>query len=468
MTITRTLLSTLILGIFYSHLAMAGSTKAVIRNHSQIPSPTQDKSFYPRNENQEQLGKLLFFDKIISGNKNISCATCHHPFAATGDGLSLPVGEGGLGLGVTRDTGPDIDAIHERVPRNAPHIFNLGAQEFDTMFFDGRVQTDHSQPSGFITPAGDQFPVGIISTPLAAQAMFPVTSSTEMAGQAGENAIADATADNNLNGENGVWPQLAKRLQAIPEYVELFQQAFNDINQPEDITFAHAAEAMGAFEASAWRCDNSRFDQFINKGRRGLKQYLSREERWGMYYFYSEYEGNCASCHSGVFQSDQEFHAIAMPQVGPGKGDNQAGYQDGLDDFGREQVTGNPADRFKFRTPSLRMVAQTGPWGHDGAYDDLELVVRHHLDSTTALYNYNPEQTMLPSRADLDAIDFILQNDPARLKAIADASEIKPMKLSDKKIKRIVAFLHTLTDTSCIDLRRNIPEIVPSGLPVAD
>ena len=83
-----------------------------------------------------ELGKLLFFDKLLSGNQNISCATCHHPFAALGDGLSLPVGAGGTGLGVTRETaGRPGQAIVERVPRNAPHIFAIGDDEFTDMFF---------------------------------------------------------------------------------------------------------------------------------------------------------------------------------------------------------------------------------------------------------------------------------------------------------------------------------------------
>ena len=99
-----------------------------------------------------ELGAQLFFDKILSGNVNISCATCHHALTDTGDGLSLPVGEGGRGLGVTRDTGAGLDAVHERVPRNAPPVFNLGAREFTRLFHDGRVEPDVSQPSGFRSP----------------------------------------------------------------------------------------------------------------------------------------------------------------------------------------------------------------------------------------------------------------------------------------------------------------------------
>jgi cytochrome c peroxidase len=119
-----------------------------------------------------RLGKVLFYDKILSGNRNISCATCHHALTGTGDGLALPVGEGGKGLGVTRDTGSGSDAIHERVPRNAPHIFNLGAKEFTVMFHDGRVAVDNSLPSGFTSPAGEQLPLGL-DNPLAVQGHVP-------------------------------------------------------------------------------------------------------------------------------------------------------------------------------------------------------------------------------------------------------------------------------------------------------
>lgn len=97
------------------------------------PAPVTDSDYYDDGHpdaSRVELGRLLFFDKLLSGNENISCATCHHSLTDTGDGLSLGVGEGGRGLGITRDTGSDTDAIHERVPRNAPPVFNLGAREF--------------------------------------------------------------------------------------------------------------------------------------------------------------------------------------------------------------------------------------------------------------------------------------------------------------------------------------------------
>lgn len=409
-----------------------------------------------------ELGRFLFFDKILSGNLNISCATCHHPMAATGDGLSLSVGEGARGLGVTRDTGYGDHAIVERVPRNAPPLFNLGAREFFRLFLDGRVEENAAAPSGFDTPAGDDLPAGLENV-LAAQAMFPVTSATEMAGQAGENEQADAAARGQLAGEGGVWDLIARKLQAIPEYVDLFRAAYpGEIDLPGDISFVHAANAIAAYEASAWRSDNSPFDRFL----RGDPRALSREARQGMRLFYGE--ARCGTCHTGTFQTDHSFHPIAMPQIGPGKGDNQAGYADGRDDFGRERVTGERRDRFRFRTPALRNVALTAPYGHAGAYDTLEAVVRHYIDPVAALRAYDTGQAVLPTREDLDALDFVVQNDPQRLDAIAAANTAFTLDLGEREVQALLAFLHALTDPAAQDLRSDVPAAVPSGLPVWD
>ena len=408
-----------------------------------------------------QLGKILYFDKLLSGNENISCVSCHHPMVWTGDGLSLPVGEGGQGLGVTRDTGTGAAAIHERVPRHAPAVFNLGAREFTRMFYDGRVEENPAAPSGFDSPAGDDLPAGLDNV-LAVQAMFPVTSPAEMAGQAGENPQANAAAINHLAGDGGVWDLIAKKLQAIPEYVDMFIAAYpkgsDKITTAEDITYVHAANALAAFEASEWRFDNSPYDQYL----RGNRQAISTQARIGMNVFYGK--GGCSDCHSGVFQTDQGFHAIAMPQIGPGKGDNP----DGHGDFGREQVTGNTGDRFRFRTPTLRNVALTAPYGHAGAYNTLEATVRHMLDSVNSLYEYDREQAALPSRPDLDLLDFIVMDDWDGLDAIAAANELEPVKLKQRDIQALMSFLHSLTDLDALDMRDDVPASVPSGLPIWD
>lgn len=427
-----------------------------------VPEPASDGDFYAGGNQpvaKVELGRKLFFDKILSGNLNISCATCHHSLAGTGDGLSLPVGEGGSGLGVTRDTGSGTDAVVERVPRNAPPVFNLGAIEFTRMFHDGRVEVDNSRPGGFRSPAGASLPDGLENV-LAVQAMFPVTSGTEMAGQPGENPQADLAFANDLPA---LWEFIALKLQVIPEYVDLFIAAYPDeVEVAEDISFVHAANAIAAFEAVGWRFDNSPFDRYL----RGNHRALSAEAKIGMNIFYGE--GGCADCHSGTFQTDHEFHAIAMPQIGAGKGDNLPGYVDGHDDFGRERVTGDPVDRFRFRTPSLRNIALSPPYGHAGAFNSLRAVVEHHLDSLNSLFNYDQQQAVLPFRVDLDAHDFNVMNDQNRLTAIAAANELQVISLGASEVEALIVFLHALTDPAALDMRSDVPSSVPSGLSLAE
>ena len=436
----------------------------------ELPAPLTEGDFHdlgPHAEAKVALGQLLMFDKVLSGNQNIACATCHHPATGTGDGLALPVGEGGFGLGPARDVNEGtIDHPEGRVPRNAPPVYNLGAREFEALFHDGRLALDVSQPSGFLSPAGDQMAPGchVDPTPpcleniLAAQAMFPVTSDLEMAGQAHENAVGKAGAEGLFSGPFGVWNLLAERLQEIPEYVDLFQAAFPDhIHTAADITYVDAANAIAAFEAATWRADDSAFDRYL-RGQRGA---LSRDQRRGMKLFYGK--ARCADCHSGVLQTDQGFHAIGMPQVGPGKGNGASG----LEDFGRFSVTEDPADLFAFRTPSLRNVAVTGPWGHAGAYSDLRDVVVHHLDAAASLRSYAFDARLAPDTAQIGT-DYSVMLNATLVEDLIAESDTTRIELSEDEVDRLVDFLFALTDMRALTQRSEILGRVPSGLPVAD
>jgi len=420
-----------------------------------LPEPVTDADYPARNIAKEELGKLLFYDKILSGNKNIACASCHHALAASGDGLSLPVGEGGQGLGITRNTGTGADAIHERVPRNAPHVFNLGSYEFTTMFHDGRLAIDATHPTGFITPAGDDFLLGIDS-PVAAQAMFPVTSGAEMAGQGNENDVSIA---NTEEGVRGVWRVLTKRVTDIPEYLAMIFDVYPNLSgDKSQVDFTHIANAIGAYETVAFRADNSPFDRYL----RGDWNAMSSNAEEGMKIFNTK--AKCIMCHSGKFQTDEQYYSVGIPQIGSGKGDGL----NGQDDFGREQFTGDSADRYRFRTPTLRNVAITGPWGHDGAYNTLEGIVRHHLDPVNSLNYYDTNQAVLPSKSDLDPTDFVVHNNEASRSALASSIELDQINLSEEEFANLMEFLHALTDTSSLDLRSTVPSKVPSGLTLAD
>ncbi|MEM7025251.1 MAG: cytochrome c peroxidase, partial [Pseudomonadota bacterium] len=458
--------------------------------------PVVDADFYSNGtfpEAKVALGQMLFFDKILSGNRNIACATCHHPTLGSSDQLALPLGEGAVGLGKERRVVAEQPVLG-RVPRNSQALYFVGAREFERMYHDGRVEIDpnHNWQSGFWSPAREQLPPGLDNV-LAVQAMFPVLSPIEMAGHKGENEVATAVALDRLDGPNGAWALIARRLQEIPAYVERFQATYPEIDQPSDITFVHAANAIAAFEAQAFRRDDSPFDRFL---RTRNPAELSEAAFRGMNLFYGE--AGCAGCHSGKFQTDQQFHAIAMPQIGPGKNDGwdqtywqETGFAGRLEDVGRQRVTFRPEDAYRFRTPTLRNVELTGPWGHAGSYSSLEEVVRHHLDPAGYLERYRANQAALPPIEHLiertgigsrlvfrpvnpNRLDDFLERDSwvqsaAQLRqSIIKANELDPSRLTDAQVDDLIAFLRALTDARPEQAAALVPATVPSGLPVED
>ena len=442
------------LGILLYLLPLALMLPATL-NASELPRAPVDEDYYYNSQVSPamlELGQKLFFDKLISGNRNIACATCHHPQLATSDGLQLSIGEGAHGIGEKRDTGRFPHEIGTRIGRNAQSLFNVGAKEYLRMFHDGRVEVSPFNSEVLLSPAGDELPQGLDNV-LAAQAMFPVLSADEMAGQDGENPIAVAVADHGLSK---AWELIAARLRQEQGYVDLFLKAFPEIRQSGNISFVHAANALAAFQTVAWRSDNSPFDQYL----RGDLDVLTAQQKHGLELFYGK--ADCAHCHSGPFLTDHAFHSIAVPQVGPGKG---SGF-DGHEDFGREMISGHTADRYKFRTPSLRNVELTGPWSHDGAFSTLDSVVRHHLNPQRMLASINLERPLNPHRADLAALDFLVQDDPSRRMHIASYSELGEIQLEQTEINALVAFLHALTDPASRKLNHTLPESVPSGLSI--
>ncbi|MHA6263581.1 cytochrome-c peroxidase [Arenibacterium sp. CAU 1754] len=412
------------------------------------PLPQADARFPAVDIEQAKLGQLLFYDPVLSGNKAVSCATCHHPRFGTSDGVSLGLGDGGIGLGPQRRGDPG-NAPEQRIARNAPALFNLGASQFTRFFHDGRLEVDESRASGIRTPLGADMEQGFASA-LSAQSMFPVLSGDEMAGHYSENDVAQAVRQGRLTGPGGAWSILAKRVADIPEYRDRFRQVIGD----RDIGFTDISDMIAGFVAFEWRADDSPFDRFL-RDRTALPEMAAK----GMELFYGK--AGCARCHAGQFQTDHGFHAIAMPQIGPGKA---ARFERHTRDIGRMRVTGDPRDAYAFRTSSLRNVAQTAPYGHDGAYATLSGVIRHHLDPVAALKRYDASQSVLPGRP--FPSDLAVMADIAEIDAIAAANTLSPISLSDAEIEQLIAFLHSLTDETSLVGRLGVPDAVPSGLPV--
>ena len=155
---------------------------------NELPKPLSINDFHKVDIKKAKLGKLLFHDKILSANRNISCATCHNREFGGSDGLSLGIGEGGQGLGPNRTAGVGADKIKKRIPRNSLALWNLGFKEITTLLQDGRVTKSNIFGNNFNTPAQEALPKGLDNI-VAVQALFPLTRQFEMAGNPGENEI---------------------------------------------------------------------------------------------------------------------------------------------------------------------------------------------------------------------------------------------------------------------------------------
>lgn len=432
--------------VLVSGLAAGGAAAA------ELPPPVTDAMYAPVDEAEARLGHLLFWDPILSGNRNVSCATCHHPRFGTGDGVSLALGEGGAGLGPDRRVDPD-NPPERRIPRNAPALFNLGAAEFTVMFHDGRIEVDPSRPSGLRTPLEDEMVAGFAGI-VSAQTMFPVLSQDEMAGHYSENEISRAVRQGRITGEGGAWDLISRRVAEIDAYRTRFEAVYPEIDAGRPIAFTDISNAVAAFIAFEWRSDASAFDAVL----RG-QAVLEGEAGRGMDLFYGA--AGCAACHAGPFLTDHGFHAMGQPQIGPGKAER---FERHARDTGRMRVTNDPADAYRFRTPSLRNVALTAPYGHAGAFADLEAFVRHHADPAAGLAVYDPGQAVLAGLG--GAVDFAVLDDAGEMAAIAGAVETAPVALTDADLAALVAFLDALTDEDAARGRLGIPDSVPSGLAV--
>jgi cytochrome c peroxidase len=415
---------------------------------ADLPAPVTDADFVPVAEAEARLGQLLFYDPILSGNRNISCGTCHHPRFGTGDGVSLSLGEGGVGLGPERRADPG-NLPEERIPRNATGLWNLGAREFTVLFHDGRIAADPTRPDGIRTPLDEDMTLGF-SGVLSAQTMFPVLSQDEMAGHYSENDVSRAVRQGRITGAGGAWDLIANRVAAVAPYRQMFAAAYPEIAEGRDIAFTDISNAIAAFMAFEWRSDDSPFDWYL----RG--EPLTPAAMRGVDLFYGS--AGCSECHAGKFQTDHDFHAMGVPQIGPGKA---ARFEDHARDEGRMRVTGRVEDAFRFRTPSLRNVMLTGPWGHDGAYRDLRAFLADHGHPVGA---WDQAQPVLP---DLPGADdwWVLQR-PEETAAIEAAAVSDQPVLAAGDLDAILAFLDSLTGETARIGRLGVPETVPSGLPV--
>ena len=449
--------------------------------------PSVGRNLPSINDSVPQLGKLLFFSMALGGDKDSACVTCHHPALGGGDDLSLAIGVAAvnpnqLGTGrihdafaISWDGGPTM-------PRNVPSIFNVGMWD-QAMFWDGRLNSLGKTPgvnggdsAGIRTPdtplntadvnAGDNLPVAL--------ARFPVTVNEEMRGFAFEAGKNNDAVRNHLAARLGNYGIGAGELQQN-NWLPLFQKAFNSTAKAETlITYANIAKAIGeygrsqVFVNSPWKAYvQGNKDAISDSAKRGALLFfrpITLKEDGTQYVdqrFPQKSGAGCASCHSGDFFTDEQTHVVAIPQIGRGKGDGVFGD----DDFGRFRETADPKDKYAFRTPTLTNVTATGPWGHSGAYETLEGIIRHHLNAEQAVaafdYSQLSQEGMQTQHASVNT-----QNAVNQLLAIRNASKpdnpevLQNVSLTNTQISDLLAFLETLTDP-CVEDRQCLASWIP-------
>lgn len=437
--------------------ALDQTLRAQIRFKGMEADPTTGRNLPSVSDPLVLLGKQLFFTKGLSGDLDTACASCHHPLLGGGDGLSLPVGSGAtnpdvLGPGRTHQTGMP------RIGRNAASVLNVALKDSD-LFWDGRLQSLAATP----VPNGADAPIRTpdaefgIADPdagqnlTAAQARFPVTLEFEMRGNTFEAGADGQAVRDHLAARLGNYGEGAGEL-VTNQWLPIFQAAYGSTAGAADlITFANIARALGEYQRSLvfvnspWRAyvegENSAISE---SAKRGAIAFLATPIQGG---------GGCALCHTGSQFTDQGMHLIAVPQIGPGKGDGDNGTQD----FGRGRESGQANDRFRFRTPGLLNVEVTGPWMHDGAYASLEDAIRHYsnTEAGVAAYVQNAQWCDLPQFSAMANCAGLFADASDNQQAIAaqltnlraqQDSLLPVVSLSETQIADIAAFLRSLTD----------------------
>ena len=427
------------------------------RNLYKVIRAYQIEPYEPRDKpakngaltSKEILGQALFFDPIVSGPRGTSCATCHVRSKGSTDGIRLAVGLGAHGVGEERLKA--LDSLI--VPRNALPFFNRGSPDFKAFFWDGRVQLGLNNKKE--TPLGLNLSEGFDSL-LAAAATFPLIEPDEMLGRSKMRGgkeltyhaelVSDSVDPDNFQERSAdVYKNILRRLVNANgsklsseqiKYRKLFRDAYPDIKY-EKLNITQVGNALAAYITVAFELESAPWDLYV----KGHTSALTEKQKLGAVVFFGK--GRCVVCHAGKQFSDFEFHGLALPQLRVGK----HGYHL---DYGRAAATSYAKDRFKFRTPPLRNVALTGPWGHNGVFTTLNGVIEHHVNPIPFLYQAqveSPKESMFVG------------------KILASRSEIlgEIGFLTNVEIEQLSAFLEALTSKTVLTDAIALPSSVPSG-----
>ena len=448
-------------------LATAGFT-------GRIESTLEHRLGRPVDRRLAELGRLLFFDKAAALRGDNACAGCHAPTAGFGDTQSIAIGIQNNNLVGQNRHGP-------RNQRRTPTVVNTAF--FPNLMWNGRFFAPSDDPFdnslGFVFPLPEgstTFPSydPVIKTLLAAQAHIPPTELVEVAGFAGTAGTIGPAFDQFDDGIGQSVPSpdgsgfrnepirqaLLARLNASPAYRALFARNFADVQAGGPIDFSMFGRAIAEFEFTLVMTD-APIDRFA----RGDPSAMTLPEKKGALLFFGS--AGCVHCHAVAGRSNEMFsdfnmHVVGVPQIAPqfGVGTGNVIFDGpGADeDFGLEQITGNDADRYRFRTSPLRNAALQPAFFHNGAFTRLEDAIRHHLNVFESALSYDAAAAGVDRdlRTRLGPVEPVLDRIDPRLAS--------PMFLRADEFADLVAFVRTgLLDRRA--LPQNLCALIPASLP---
>ena len=433
----------------------------------------------PVNRQLADLGRLLWFDKSGGLHSDNTCGGCHSPATGFGDSQSIAIGIQNNNL-----VGPHRDG--PRNQRRTPAAVNTAF--YPKLMWNGRFAALSGDP--FDNSAGFSFPQPegttrfgpydpIVTHLLIAQGHMPPTELVEVAGFTGTRGTIGPEFDQFDDGLGSMVPApdasgyrnepirraVLERLNSTPAYRKKFGALFPAVAAGAPIDFSMFGRAIAEFEFTLVFA-NAPIDRYA----RGEQSALSEAQKRGALTFLGK--GNCVQCHavagkSNEMFSDFQMHAIGVPQIAPafgvGKGNVIFVGPGQNEDFGLEQITGNQADRYKFRSSPLRNAALQPAFFHNGAFTRLEDAIRHHLDVVRSVRDYDPITAGLDN-------DLTLPIGPmAPVLARLDPLLKTPLELRPDEFHDLVAFVrYGLLDERARkeNLCKLVPRRVPSGFSV--
>lgn len=399
-----------------------------------------------------ELGRMLFFDPILSGNRDVSCATCHSPIMGTSDGMPRSVGTKGV------NADGEVRLLAENradVRRNALDLWNRDENSVKSLFWDGRVEVLDPVRRLFRSPLGEHLPAGMENA-LAVQALVPLITPMEMMGFAGDyaskelppphsgriNELVGAESDDELKNSLQMFHVLERVMDRLignaseteepwqKEYRTMFAHAY-PMKGLRELSIIDVGNALAHFQELAFATRGAPWDKYL----RGDVGAISDEAKLGAITFHTH--GLCGNCHTGPLFSDFSFHVLDIS----GSDDESREF---IIDWGRFNVTKREVDKYAFRTPPLRNVTISAPYFHNGMTSDLSHAIKLHVqkqgEDTGNRHMRNLVSKALPTHGDV----------------------------TDCEIAQITSFLSTLETESKHLFSAIVPTQVPSGLRVVN